>query len=75
MRLFPIILAVLLAACGPDLPRGAAYVPPDLLTAPAGWTGPSPRDEGELIDAAAAEKRGREQCVGQLIAIAEIVQK
>ncbi|WP_101340628.1 hypothetical protein [Cereibacter azotoformans] len=74
MRLYPIILAAPLVACGPE-PSVGIYVPPDLLLAPAGWTGPSPRDEGQLIDAAAAEKRGREQCAGQLIAIAEIVQK
>ncbi|AZB58675.1 hypothetical protein [Cereibacter sphaeroides] len=74
MRLYPIILAALLAACGPE-PSARPYVPPDLLVAPPGWTGPSPRDEGQLIDAAAAEKRGREQCIGQLLAVAEIVQK
>lgn len=71
-----ITCAMLLAGCGPDLPTVAvmpAPVPADLLMPPPGWQGPTPRTEGELILAAATEKRGRLQCTAQLATIDQIL--
>lgn len=76
MRRYPIICALLLAACGREVPAVSAAPPPipaDLLKPPAGWTGPQPATEGAWVDAAWAEKRGRLQCVGQLLTIDEII--
>lgn len=72
MRRCLIICAGLLAGCGPD-PAPDLHIPPDLLQPVAGWTGPAPQTEGQLIDAAAAEKRGRQRANAQIRAIAEIV--
>jgi hypothetical protein len=53
-----IACALLLSGCGTE--PGGIIVPPDLLIPAPGWTGPVPRTAGELMDAVAAEKRGRE---------------
>ena len=75
MRRCLIILALLPAACGrdPQLIPAPAPVPADLLAPTPGWTGPTPSTEGQLIDAAAAEKRGRLICNGQLLTIGQII--
>jgi hypothetical protein len=75
MRRCLIIFAMLPAACGPD-PQTIIATPPvpaDLLAPAPGWTGRPPATEGQLIDAAAAEKRGRLICNGQLLTIADII--
>ncbi len=74
MPRFPLITALLLAACGPEpSPQPALpQIPIDLLQPCPGWRGPTPRTEGQFGDAAAAEKRGRERCNSQLAAIAGI---
>lgn len=75
MRRYPIICALLLAACGREAqPVTAAppQIPADLLKPAPGWTGPTPATDGGIIDAAWAEKRGRLQCNGQLLTISEI---
>lgn len=70
-----IICAVLLSACGPDpiMIHSRPPVPADLLAPAPGWTGLPPSTEGQLIDAAAAEKRGRQMCNGQLLTITDIL--
>lgn len=76
MRRYLTICAALLAACGPETAPEVVVVPPpiepSLLTPCAGWTGPTPTTEGQLADAALAEKRGRVCANGKLAAIAEI---
>lgn len=75
MRRYPIICALLLAACGHEVqPVTAAppRIPADLLKPAPGWTGPRPASEGQWTDATWAEKRGRLQCNGQLLTISEI---
>lgn len=67
-----IICAALLASCGPDPVPVMPSIPPDLLVPARGWEGGRPETEGALVDATAAELRGRLQCNGQLLAIAEI---
>jgi hypothetical protein len=69
MRHCLIICAMLLASCGPDLPR--ATIPPELLEQCEGWQGPI-ITEGDFVDAAAAEKRGRLICNARIAAIGEI---
>lgn len=75
MPRFLIICALPLAACGSDpmLIQSQPPVPADLLAPVPGWTGPRPATEGQLIDAAAAEKRGLQICNGQLLTIADIL--
>ncbi|WP_444668329.1 hypothetical protein [Cereibacter changlensis] len=74
MRIYLTICALLLSACGEGTRTVAeVYVPPDLLEPVAGWTGPVPVNEGMLISATAAEMRGRLQCNGDKLTIAEIV--
>lgn len=79
MRLFLIFCLALLAACGASKPVPVQVViqpPPieaELLTACAGWNGPVPATEAQLVAAAVAEKRGRERCNGKLGAIEQIV--
>lgn len=76
MRHCLIICALLLAACGPDPARVVLAPPPisaDLLAPCPGWTGPTPQTEGQWVDAAAAEKYGREMCNGQLLTIAQTI--
>lgn len=70
MRLCLITCLALLAGCGSD---PALHIPSDLLTPVPGWQGAAPRTEGQLIDAAAAEMRGREEANAKLEAIAKIV--
>lgn len=68
MRHCLITCLMLLAACGPDA-RPILAPPPisaDLLIQQPGWTGPTPRLDGQFALAAAAEKHGREMCNGQL---------
>lgn len=62
-----IACALLLSACGTE--PGGIVVPPDLLIPAPGWTGPAPRTAGELMDAVAAEKRGRELANARIEAI------
>lgn len=76
MPRYPIICAALLAACGPERPPVLVTlqpVDPGLLQPCPGWQGPTPRTEGELIDAAAAERRGRLRCNAQLASIETIL--
>lgn len=70
MRLCPIIFLVLLAACGREVRQ--APIPADLLVPCEGWTGPTPRTEGQLVDAAFAEMRGRKECNLKIEAIAAL---
>lgn len=74
MRPCLIILALSLAACGrdPAVTIAPAVIPPDLLLPPRGYTGPTPRTEGQLADAAAATLGALNQCRGQLLAISDI---
>lgn len=65
-----IACALLLSACGSE--PGGIVVPADLLIPASGWTGPVPRTAGELMDAVAAEKRGRELANMQLVAIRQL---
>lgn len=72
MPRYPIICAALLAACGPERAPVVVAPPPidpSLLQPCPGWQGPTPRTEGELVDAAAAERRGRMRCNAQLSSI------
>lgn len=70
MRLFLITSVMLLASCGREITP--APIPADLLVPCPGWQGRTPTTEGQLVDAALAEKRGREACNLKLGAIAEI---
>jgi len=72
MRRCLIICAIVLAGCGPR-PSILPYVPADLLQPVAGYVGPVPQTEGQLIAAAIAEKHGREVANAQLLAIAKIL--
>lgn len=72
MRLCLIICALLLAACGPD-PEKVIRVPEELFRPEPGWIGPVPATEGQLIDAALAEKTGRQRANEKLGTIREIV--
>ena len=71
MHRFLIICVTLLVGCGRDLPP--PVVPADLLEPVPGWTGPSPKEQGQLIAAAIAEKRGLGQCNIDKAAIREIL--
>lgn len=71
MRLCLTICLALLAGCGRE--AAPVHIPADLLQPVAGWQGPAPRTEGQLIDAAVAEKRGRERANAQIEAIGQIV--
>lgn len=73
MRLSLICCFVLAGCFGRDVPP-ASYVPADLLAPVPGWQGGPPRSEGEWVDATAAEQRGRLQCNGDKLTIAEILQ-
>ena len=71
------IWLLLLAACGPSDVREVVASPPisaDLLVQRPGWTGPTPTQDGQFVDAAAAEKRGRLQCNGQILTIAQTIE-
>lgn len=72
MKLRLMLCFVLVASCGPER-SPAVYVPADLLAPPPGWQGGPPQTNGAWIDAAATEKRGLQQCTGQLLTIAEIL--
>lgn len=77
MRHCLIIWPLLLAACGHEPARAVLSPPPisaDLLVQRPGWTGPTPTQDGQFVDAAAAEKRGRLQCNGQLFTIAQTIE-
>lgn len=67
-----ILLLLPLAGCGVSN-EPAFYVPADLLRPEPGWTGPVPTNVGQLVDAAAAEKRGRETANAKLLTIAEML--
>lgn len=76
MHRLAITCAALLAACGPDRPPVVVApqpVDPGLLQPCPGWQGPTPSTEGQLIDAVAAERRGRLRCNDQLASIESIL--
>lgn len=78
MHRFLSICLMLLASCGPTtndttVIKVRTYVPPDLLTTCAGWRGAAPETEGQLIEAAHAEKTGRLCANGKIVSIREIV--
>lgn len=77
MRHCLIICALALSACGADKPPSTvvvrSHVPADLLRPCGGWNGPVPATEGQLILAAAAEKRGRLCANAKIEATAQIV--
>ena len=58
MRSAPFWL-LLLAACGHPAIEVAPVVPAALLTPCAGWQGPTPATQGDLIEAVVAERSGR----------------
>lgn len=72
MRLYLTICAALLAGCGNDR-EPVKRVPVELFEPEPGWRGPVPATEGELIDAALAEKTGRLRANEKLGTIREIV--
>lgn len=72
MRHCLIICAALLASCGRE-EASLAPIPADLLVPCQGWTGSTPKTEGQFVSAALAEKRGREECNLKLESISEIV--
>lgn len=77
MRHYLMIWLLPLAACGHEPARPVLSPPPisaDLLVQRPGWTGPTPIQNGQFVDAAAAEKRGRLQCNGQLFTIAQTIE-
>lgn len=77
MRHYLMIWLLPLAACGPSEVRDVVAPPPisaDLLVQRPGWTGPTPTENGQFVDAAAAEKRGRLQCNGQIFTIAQTIE-
>jgi hypothetical protein len=71
MRLCLIIFAGLLAGCGQ--PPKPVQIPDELMQPEPGWRGPVPTTEGQLIDAAFAEKTGRVRANEKLGTIREIV--
>lgn len=76
MPRFLLICTALLAACGPrpaPVVVASPLIDPGVLQPAPGWQGPTPRNEGELIDAAAAERRGRLSCNAQLSTIEMII--
>lgn len=72
MRLCLIIFVALLAGCGNKQQR-VIKVPDELFREEPGWVGPIPETEGQLIDAALAEKTGRLRANEKLGTIREIV--
>lgn len=72
MRLCLIIFVALLAGCGAPSKR-VISVPADLFQPEPGWQGPPPVTEGQLIDAAVAERTGRVRANEKLGTIKEIV--
>lgn len=68
MRHCLIMLCAGLAACG-----AGGSIPPDMLRPCAGWQGPAPATEGQLLRAALAEKAGRECANGRLAGVAAII--
>lgn len=71
MRHYPLILTMLLAACGPD-PVSRQGIDPDLLAISQGYQGPTPQTQGQYIDAILADRAALLQCQGQLISIADL---
>lgn len=71
MRRCLIILALLLAGCGPDVAAPPALSVLDLSPCP-GWQGARPETEGELARAAAAEQAGRLCANAKLQAVADL---
>jgi hypothetical protein len=74
MRRCLIICALLLTGCGNEAPAPlgvSAPISADLLTPCAGWEGGTPQSEGQLIEAASAERAGRLRCNAKLAAIRE----
>lgn len=72
MCLCLIIFVALLVGCGPVTKR-PPKIPADLFQPEPGWQGPPPATEGDLIDAALAERNGRVRANGKLETIKEIV--
>lgn len=76
MRLCLLCWLPLLSACTPPLPEPVVLpprVPADLLQPCPGYTGPVPREEGQISDALLAEARGRACANNRLIAVADIL--
>ncbi|MVO14800.1 hypothetical protein GO984_03165 [Rhodobacteraceae bacterium CY05] len=76
MRLCLLCCVLLLSGCGRDpvvITPPPPPVPPDLLQPCSGYTGPKPSTEGQWIDAAGAEMRGRHCANDRLETIAEIL--
>lgn len=78
MRLLVLCFVLLLSGClgskqAPKAVDRPSIVPADQLTPCQGYTGPTPATEGQFVDAAFAEKRGRVCANGKLKAIEEIL--
>lgn len=74
MRLCLILCGMLVASCGQtETVTVKTYVPADLLTPERGWAGGSPITQRDFVEAAEAEKAGRERANAKLRSIAEIV--
>jgi hypothetical protein len=77
MRICLTLCALALASCGPEGPGPVALVVPPVpaaVLAPCeGWQGPPPLTAGALLDAAAAEKRGRQCANARLGAVADML--
>lgn len=77
MHRYLICSALLLSACTGarqvEVVAPPPVVPADLLVPCTGYTGPVPRNEGQISDALIAEARGRSCANDKLGAIAQIV--
>lgn len=72
MHRYLTICALLLSACGREI-IVEVNVPPSLLAGCPGYTGSTPSEEGQFVDAAIAERRGRICANRKIEAISKIV--